>query len=166
MELNWPILFIVALVPLIVGSIWYNPKVFGKMWMRTSGVSEDKLSSGKMAVIYGLTYLFSLFIASTLMGMVIHQFGIFGVLEGSPGFGDEGSEVQKYFEDFINRFENNHRNFGHGVMHGGMAAVTFALPLIAINALFERRGWKYIWIHFGYWLISLMLMGGVICHFI
>ncbi|MEM1124806.1 MAG: DUF1761 domain-containing protein, partial [Bacteroidota bacterium] len=32
-----------------------------------------------------------------------------------------------------------------------------------MNALFERRGWKYIWIHTGYWFITLALIGGLLC---
>lgn len=34
-----------------------------------------------------------------------------------------------------------------------------------INALFERRGFKYIAIHTGYWLITLAIIGGLMCQF-
>jgi hypothetical protein len=40
------------------------------------------------------------------------------------------------------------------------------LPLIGINSLFERKSFKYIFIHTGYWIISLALMGGVLCQFL
>jgi hypothetical protein len=29
--------------------------------------------------------------------------------------------------------------------------------------LFERRSWKYIFINAGYWILTLTLMGGIIC---
>ncbi|HRN41812.1 MAG TPA: DUF1761 family protein [Vicingus sp.] len=31
--------------------------------------------------------------------------------------------------------------------------------------MFERKGFKYIAINSGYWIITLGLMGGVICQF-
>lgn len=59
-----------------------------------------------------------------------------------------------------------HRSFGHGAVHGTIAAVLAALPIISINSLFERRGWKYILVHFGYWLITMILMSGAVCQFL
>ena len=37
--------------------------------------------------------------------------------------------------------------------------------VIGINALFERKGFKYIAINAGYWILCLGLMGGVLCAF-
>jgi hypothetical protein len=39
------------------------------------------------------------------------------------------------------------------------------LPILSINAMFERKGFKYIAINAGYWIITLGLMGGIICGF-
>ncbi len=165
MEFNWIILFFASFIPLIIGLGWFHPKVFGSTWQKTVGHSEDVIKSGNKTVLILLCYFFSLLMTVAIMSLVIHQFSILGVLEGSPGFYDDNSDVQKYLSDFMSRYGNNHRNFGHGMVHGVIASVTFALPLIAINGLLERRGWKYIWILFGYWLLSLVFMGGVICHF-
>jgi len=165
MEGNFYILLITALIPLLIGGIWYHPKVLGNVWMRTAEISEERARSGNMFIIFGLTYLFGLFIAYTLMGMTIHQLGIMQVFVQQPGFGEEGTDIQRYYEDFMANYGNIHRDFRHGALHGGFAAVAFALPLVAIVALFERRGWKYIGTHFGYWFITLMLMSGLICHF-
>ena len=163
MELNWYILFITAIIPLAVGAVWYNPKVFGNVWMRSAGLTEEQASSGNMFLIFGLIYLFGLFIGVTLFGMVIHQYGFMQSIQGVPGLGEAGSEIQNYFDAYLAEHGGNFRSFKHGALHGGMATVTFALPIIAIVALFERRGWKYIWVHFGYWFVTLLLMGGVIC---
>jgi hypothetical protein len=48
-------------------------------------------------------------------------------------------------------------------MHGSMAGLFFALPILGINAIFERRGLKYTLLHTGYWVITLGLIGGVLC---
>jgi len=66
----------------------------------------------------------------------------------------------------MTKYGEVHRTFTHGMVHGGMGTIFIAFPIIAINGLFERRSWKYILIHTGYWLISLVLMGGVICAFL
>ena len=160
MELNWYVLLITAAFPLAVGTVWYNPKVFGNVWMRSAGMTKEQISSGNMLVIFGLTYLFGLFLSSCLFGMVIHQFGTVQTLEGIEGFGIPGSDIQNYFDNFLAQHGDSHRSFNHGVIHGGSAAVTFALPIIAIVALFERKNWSYIWVHFGYWFLTLILMGG------
>ena len=55
------------------------------------------------------------------------------------------------------------RYFRHGLLHGFMAGVFIALPITAINALFEQKSWKYILVNAGYWIITMMIMGGIIC---
>lgn len=45
---NWWLIPVVALLPLVIGSIWYNPKVLGKAWMQAADISEERASSGNM----------------------------------------------------------------------------------------------------------------------
>ena len=41
---------VAAVAALVIGSIWYNPKIgFGNMWMRASGMTEEKMKSGHHA---------------------------------------------------------------------------------------------------------------------
>ncbi len=165
-DFNWSILLLAALIPVIVGSIYYHPKCFGSMWKRISGVSSEKMTSRQVISLIGLSYLLGLIMASTIMGLVVHQLSIYAIFEGSPGYLETGSDLQKYLTDFMSDYGNNHRNFRHGAIHGGWTAISFALPLIAIVGMLERRGWKYIGVHFGYWFLTLILMGGLICHFL
>lgn len=165
MDLNYWILPVAALVPMIVGFIWYHEKVFGTIWMNASGMTPEKMQSGNMAVIFGLAYFFSLLLATAILGMCIHQLGTFQTLVSDPNFGTDGSDAANLYHTFMENYGNNHRDFGHGVVHGIIAGVTFALPIIATNALFERKGWKYIAVNGGYWIVSAALMGGVIGHF-
>ena len=64
------------------------------------------------------------------------------------------------------KYAELHRSFGNGAVHGAMAALLGALPIPTINSLFERRGWKYIMVHFGYWLITMILISGAVCQFL
>ena len=161
MPSNFYMFFVAALIPMIVGAVYYHPKVVGNTWMKVNNFTEESLKSGNMAVIFGVSYLFSLFLALTMSGLVIHQGGVFQMM--APDVFESGSVAQQQFNDLMETYGMNHRSFSHGLLHGAFAAIMFALPLIGTNALFERRGWKYIVVHTGYWLISLGLMGGLLC---
>lgn len=155
-----------ALIPLLVGFIWYNPKVFGNAWMRAAGLTEEKMKSGNMAVIFIATYVLGCLISLMMMAVVIHQAHFLSVFQGVDGLDDPNSEVSRYIADFMAKYGNNFRTFKHGVLHGVITAVLFITPIISINALFERRGFRYIALHAGFWIISLALIGGMICQFV
>lgn len=154
-----------ALIPMIMGFIWYNPKVVGNAWMAEAGVTEEKMKGANMPLIFGLSYLFSFFLAFGLYFVVIHQAHIMSILIDEPGMKDAGSEISIYFTDFMSKYGNNFRTFKHGALHGTIAGFVIALPIIAVNAMFERKSVKYILINWGYWTICMALMGGVICQF-
>lgn len=166
MPTHFWIVFVAALVPLIVGFIWYNPKVLGRKWMAAADINEEKMRSGNMGLVFGLTYLFSVFIASGMTSMVIHQFGAMSVLSAEPDFKDPNSEAAMMLKKFLELFGNSHRTFGHGAFHGLLGGIMLALPVIGINALFERKGFKYIAINAGFWILCFALMGGIICQWL
>lgn len=165
MELNFKILLAASLIPLVIGFVWYNPKVFGTAWMNATGMTEEKAKGANMPLIFGLTFVFSFMFAFILQTLVIHQFSVFSLMANEPSLSDPNSEVGKYFADFMSKYGNNFRSFKHGVLHGVITGLFLILPVIGVNALFERKGFKYIAINVGYWILSSALMGGVICAF-
>lgn len=64
---------------------------------------------------------------------------------------------------FMTEYGDAFRTFKHGALHGFITGVFIALPITAINALFEQKSWKYILINAGYWIVSLTNMGAIIC---
>jgi len=163
MEINWLALLTSALIPLIVGAVWYNPKVFGTAWREASGITEESVRSGNKLLIFGLIFLLGFFASLTINFLVIHQGHLYSVLVDEPGFGEPGSELMQYINQFMAEYGNNFRTFKHGAFHGILTGITFALPVVGIVSLFEGRGWKYIGIQAGYWTVVLALMGGLIC---
>lgn len=161
--MNWLLNLGVALIPLVVGFVWYHPKVLGTAWTHACGLSEEKLKGANMPLIFGLSYLFSFFLAISVSFMVIHQYSIYSILINEPGIRDPNSEISLFIKDFMSKYGQNFRTFKHGAFHGALAGFLLALPILGTNALFERKGFKYIAINVGYWIISLALMGGVIC---
>ena len=163
MEMNWIVILLTALVPMIMGFIWYNPKTLGTAWMQAAGVTEEKMKGANMGLIFGLSFLFSLMLAMAVNVMVIHQNHLYSILMNEPGFGDPNSEIGMYITSFMEKYGNNFRTFKHGALHGFLGGLFFAFPILATNAMFERKSWKYIWINTGYWTITLTLMGGILC---
>ena len=161
MPINWWMFLVAGLIPLAVGFFWYGNMMFGKKWMAVNQFTEEKLKEGNMAVIFGLSYLFSIMVALTLSGIAIHQGAVYQMM--MPEVAEPGSAAAQQFNDLMEQYGGNFRSFKHGVIHGVFFTLFFILPLIGINALFERRGWTYIWIHTGYWLVCTSIMGGLLC---
>ena len=42
MEINFLAVLVAALSSFVVGFVWYNPKVFGTIWMNEIGMTEEK----------------------------------------------------------------------------------------------------------------------------
>ncbi len=148
---------------MILGFIWYNPKVFGKAWMGVTGMTEEKAKQGNMIVIFGLSFVFSFLLAFAMSVLTIHQMHLFSLVMGVEGFGVEGSEVMLWLDDAMAKYGTEFRTFKHGAFHGVIDSLFIVLPVLGTNALFEQKGFKYIAINVGYWLVCFALMGGVIC---
>ena len=160
---NWWLLLITAFIPLVIGSVWYNPRVFGNIWMKAAEITEERAKSGNILKIYGLTYLFSLLASYMLSGLSVHQFGVIQLFVGDPALAEAGTEVNNFVTEFMSTFGERHRSFGHCVVHGIEAALFMGFPFIGINSLFERRPTIYLWIHLGFWVLCFALMGGITC---
>lgn len=157
MPFNIYAVLVSSLVTLLVGFIWYNPKVFGTAWMKETGMTEEKAQQGNMAKIFGLTIFYSLMIAFLMPALTVHQMGALGMIGGDP------SLAKPSYEAFLADYGDAFRTFKHGALHGFMTGLFLALPITAINALFEHKSWKYILINAGFWIVSLTIIGAIIC---
>ena len=158
MQLNFWIIPAAGLIPLITGFIWYNPKVFGNAWMKATGLTEESMKGANMGLIFFLCYVFGCILASALMTIVIHQMGFNSVMQG-----DTSAETQASMKNLFETYGNRFRTFKHGALHGTISGFFIAMPILGTCALFERKGFKYIAIHTGYWMLTMALMGGVLC---
>ena len=165
MELNWMVIIANGLMPLLTGFIWYNPKVMGTVWANESGLDESKMKEANMALIFGLTALFGVMLSLMLTAVVIHQTHYFSVFANNPEIKDPASALGKAAQEFMSNYGGNFRTFKHGAFHGALSGLFLVLPVVGINALFERRSRRYILIHTAYWTLTLALMGGVLSAF-
>ncbi len=165
MEINFLALIVSALVPIAMGFVWYHKSVFGKAWMEGAGMTEEKMKGGNMALIFGLAIFFSLILAFSMSANSVHDSGVAGAMYYATNgtmMPEAGSELANWFDYFKNNLAADSYNFKHGAAHGLFMGLFLILPVVATNAVFERRGWKYTAINVGYWIVCLILMGGIL----
>lgn len=78
--MNWLSNILAALSTLVVGFIWYNPKVFGSIWMKSIGISPESVrdQNPNMLKLLGFSVLFAFMISIPLSFTVNHDNHTFG----------------------------------------------------------------------------------------
>lgn len=168
MEVNWLVQIFAALIPLLIGFVWYNPKTFGNAWMKGADVTEEKMKGANMPVIFGLTFVFSLLLSLCYKSFADHwvAFQTFFRPVAEHGMGvDASTPFGTELKGLIDAYGVRYTSWRHGAVHGLIMSIMFILPVIAVNALFERRGFKYIMINWGFWAVSIMIMWAIVSHF-
>lgn len=164
--MNFIAILTAALVPLVMGFIWYHPKVFGTVWMRLTGMTGEKANQGNMALKFGLSYLFSLMLAFVMNILVVHDSFIEGALyyiTNRTMVPEPGSEAAQWLNYYHTNLASSNHIFTHGAFHGFFLIGLFiVLPVFATNAVFEGKGVKYVALNAGYWILTITIMGGMI----
>lgn len=140
-EINWLAVIAAAIVPMIIGAIYYGP-IFGKTWMASLGYTEDDFKGRNLPLIYGLALLMAV-IMSFFMKMVVeltHK--------------DVNQAGELYF--------GSHHTFGHGALHGALLCLTLAAPVVVSLGLFQKNTAKNILLNVVYWVITWAIMGGIL----
>ena len=75
-QVNLIAVLLCAVSSLVLGGIWYSPLLFAKAWQRGAGVSDEQAKSGKMAMIFGLTFVLSLIAAYVFAMFLGRNFGL------------------------------------------------------------------------------------------
>jgi len=157
MEINFYAILAAALSSFVVGFVWYNPKVFGTIWMKEIGMTDEKAKQGNMLKIFGLTFIFAFLLAFFMQPLTIHQFSALGMVGG------DAVSAKPSYSEFMNDYSDAYRSFKHGAFHGILAGLFISLPVIATNCLFEQKSFRYAAITSGYWIVVMAIMGGIIC---
>ena len=64
--LNYWAILASGLSTFLIGGIWYSPAIFGKVWMKENGFTEEGLKNGNMLKIFGLAFVLGLIAAINL----------------------------------------------------------------------------------------------------
>jgi len=160
MNLNYLAFFLISFIPFLIGLYWYHPKSVISKWSGERFIRLAHLSLFQKAIFFFLSFLF----VYGYINIVIHQMGFYELFFTDIMTGSH--EAEAIVKDFLGKYGAKHRHFGHGVFHGIINAFVFALPFIGIHGLLENKGRKYMIHHFTYWLITSMLISGLISEFV
>jgi len=140
-EINILPIIVAALVPNIIGAIYYGP-LFGKSWLSSLGMTTEDMKGRNEALIYG----------SALGLSLIISFFINWVLQmGHKNVSEAGELIFA-----------SYNTFPHGALHGMMLCMAFVMPVIVCLGLFQKSSAKNVLLNVGFWLVCYALMGGIL----
>ncbi len=140
-NLNFIPILVAALVPMVLGAIYYGP-LMEKHWLDSmGGKTKEDMVPDNMPLTYGLALLMAVIISFFLNAIteLTHK-----------GVNDAGELIYA-----------SHHTFGHGALHGAMTALTIAAPVIVSLGLFQKSSGKNILINVVFWVVCFAIMGGI-----
>lgn len=138
MEMNWLAFAAAVVAQIVIAYLWFHPSVMGKIYAKSRGITVDELAPKNPAVTYGvtilLTLLYTLFIASWVTG---------------PG--------QDIAPD-----GHSYHTFQHGLVHAIVFLLMVLAPVLGTPAMFEKRGWNWVFVQLGYWFVRTIAAAGIL----
>jgi hypothetical protein len=65
-KLNYMAVIVAALSAFVIGGVWYSPILFGNLWMKETGLTDDVLRRRSMGLVFGSSFVLCLVIAFNL----------------------------------------------------------------------------------------------------
>ena len=131
-HLNWLAVAVSAMAYFALGAIWFNPKVFGTIWMKGHGISgpteEEKKNMGKMM---GMTFILC----------------FIGVI------------AMAYFSYAVNSLHSGPATWVRGMKIGAIAGIGFSGVGIAMNHIYTRKSFTLIFIDSAYHVAGMIVSG-------
>ncbi len=136
MEINYLAILVVAILNMILGSIWFGP-LFGKVWMREANITPPAVMDEK--VKKGMIKSYSLmFIGSLVMAYILSHF----IYYAQTASGMTGAMS--------------------GVSAGFWSWLGFVVPTSIGVVLWEGKSWKSWAITYIYYLVALIMFGAIL----
>lgn len=123
---------VASVVGFVLGWLWYSPMLFGKQWMKASGISEKQIAASKKKGMAGTIVVG--FISTLVMGFVLAQFLAYSAAS----------------------------SLMDGVIVGVLTSVGFVLTTIGGGVLWEGRSMQWFYINAGHSIVTLAVMGAII----
>lgn len=123
-----------AVIGVVIGSFWYSPALFGTAWLKLSGIrmTPQKIRAAKKK---GMGKSFALqFVGSLVMAFVLSA--------------------------LVNWVDA--QTFGQGAAVAFWIWIGFILPVYLPSVLWEGKSWQLYWINVMYYLVTLVIMGGIL----
>lgn len=117
----------------VLGAIWYSKLLFGPLWQRKLGFTDEYIQQANMGMIFG----------SSFVMILIQNAVLAAILQGHYSTIDMLDQI-----DAVS-----------GLLHGLLLGVGFIATSYATNMLYQRRGFAVWAIDAGYQVTYLTLAG-------
>ena len=141
--MNFIAIIVAAIIPMLMGFIYYHPSVMGNAWMKANGFTKEGMTPPK-PLLYLLAFVCSFLLSVFLWAWVTGAGGIEVTQVTDPKDG----------HSFV--------TFQHGVAHGIIFSILVLFPVFTTMKIFEARKWSWAFVNIGYWAITMILMCGIL----
>jgi hypothetical protein len=138
--INWWAVIVAAIVSMIIGSLWYGP-IFGKLWMRLTGMDNSHLSPEKQAEMRkkaGPMYALQFILSILTLYILAHYIAGWQPQPGAMG----------------------------GIINALWIWLGFIMPTIAgasmWNSMKRKDAWTLFFVNAGYNLILYIVFGAIL----
>ncbi|MGE4169173.1 MAG: DUF1761 domain-containing protein [Candidatus Margulisiibacteriota bacterium] len=124
-QINWVAVGVATVLQFGLGGLWYSPKVFGKIWMTSIGLTPDIAEEAKkkgMAKAMIICLISCFFLATS----TVHFIGLV-----------QATSIKSAIYQLI------------------CPVVGFILAPVAMGIEFEQRKWGYFWVTAGYLVVGM-----------
>lgn len=130
--LNHLAVVVAAVIHMALGMLWYSPALFGKAWIKLVGMTDKEMKEAKKKGM-GKTMVVA-FVASLVLMYVLAA-----------------------FVDLVSS-----TTFALGAQTGAWAWLGFIATVMLNSVLWEKKPVKLYLINVSYYLVSLVVMGGLL----
>jgi hypothetical protein len=135
-SLNYVAIVVSAVLLWVLGAIWYSPALFAKPWMEILGIKKEE--GKKSGLMLGM--------AASFLGDLVLSFILANIISWANAFGFAASAF----------------GFGNGCVMGVLMWMGFIASPNLPQGIYEGRPFKLFAINSGYWLVGLIIVGGLL----
>lgn len=158
----WPNFIVIggcALIPFLIGFVWFHPNLFGgTYWQHITNLTNQQMDKPIKPLQLLLSLLLNFLIAFGVFNLTVHATHVLALTGPDPEMLKSGAGLA-----FMEAYGNNFRTMGHGIGHGLIiGTLCFVIPIVGYAAIFERKSFRYVLVNGGFWALSLTIMAMVI----
>ncbi len=121
-QVNYLAVLAAAVSAFVLGGLWYSPLLFGKAWMRLSGITEERAAQANQAKVFGIAFIWSL-LGALVFAMFLGPAPAFG-FAAAAGF---AAGLFWVAGSFAINYQFEQKPFGLLLINGGYHTAQYTL---------------------------------------
>lgn len=78
---NYAAVVMAAVLAMVTGSVWYSKALFGKQWMKLTGVTLESAKKANMPMLYGTMFV-GVLVEAYVLAHFVHYAGAYSLING------------------------------------------------------------------------------------